>query len=166
MSYQVRPLRADDLPSVTEIYNAACRAKESTQGTRARSIKEMRHFIFEESPSFESYTCVDEGAVVGWTALTRFRLSEDVRHTAEMSLYVQKSFRQKGIGSHLAHTLLSRARILKLHCISAFVFKDMPTSVSFAERKCGLSAVGYLPEVFSYGGRYYDVLILEKLIEP
>ncbi|MHC4049470.1 GNAT family N-acetyltransferase [Bradyrhizobium sp. 25ACV] len=164
MSYQVRPLRTGDLPSVTEIYNAACHARESTQGTRPWSVNEMKEFLFEQRPSFESYTCVDEGAVVGWTAFTRYRVREDVRHTAEMSLYVQESFRHKGIGSILAKTLLNRANSHNLHCVFAMVFKDMPDVVSFAERNCGFSLAGCLREVFSDNGKHYDILVLERLV--
>ncbi|ANT54570.1 GNAT family N-acetyltransferase [Mesorhizobium amorphae] len=165
MSYQVRPLRTGDLPSVTEIYNVACRARESTEGTRPWSINEMREFLFESHPSLESYTCVDKGAVVGWTAFTPFRVKEDADQTAEMSLYVQEAFRRKGIGTALAKTLLNRAAILDLHCIFAIVFKDMPNVISFAERKCGFSVAGCLSELFSDRGKHYDLLVLERPIE-
>ncbi|MES0063992.1 GNAT family N-acetyltransferase [Mesorhizobium sp. M0041] len=165
MSYQFHPLRTDDLPSVTKIYNVACRARESTEGTRPWSINEMREFLFEGQPSLESYMCAYKGAVVGWTAFTPFRVKEDANHTAEMSLYVKESFRRKGIGTALAQTLLNRANILDLHCIFAIVFKDMPDVISFAERKCGFSVAGCLPEVFSDGGEHYDLLLLERLVE-
>lgn len=164
MSYQVRALQAVDLPSVTEIYNAACRARESTQGTRPWSVREMKEFLFESRPSFESYVCVHNGGVVGWTALTRYRVREDVEETAEMSLYVRPAFRQKGVGAALAQTLLARASILNLHCIFAIVFKDMPTVISFAQKKCGFSVVGCLPEVFSDSETHYDLLVFERLM--
>ncbi|MEI9426208.1 GNAT family N-acetyltransferase [Mesorhizobium sp. Cs1299R1N3] len=165
MSYQVRPLRIDDVPSVTEIYNIACRARESTEGTRPWSINEMRELLFESHPSLGSYTCVDKGAVIGWTAYIPFRVKEDADHTAEMALYVHEQFRRKGIGSDLARTLLNHATILDLHCVFAIVFKDMPSVVSFAERKCGFSVAGCLPEVFSHGGKHYDLLVLERSID-
>ncbi|MEI9401961.1 GNAT family N-acetyltransferase [Mesorhizobium argentiipisi] len=165
MLYQVRPLRAGDLPSVTEIHNLACCARESTEGKRPWSIRKMREFLFEAHPSLESYTCVANGVVVGWTAFTPFRVKEDADHTAEMSLYVHQSFRRKGIGTALAQTLLNRAAMLDLHCIFAIVFKDMPGVISFAERKCGFSVAGCLPEVFSDGKKYYDLLVLERPIE-
>lgn len=166
MSYQVRSLRATDLPSVTEIYNIACHARESTQGTRPWSLKEMNEFLFESTPSFESYACVDNGTVVGWTALTRYRVREDINETAEMSLYVRPVFRRMGIGSALARTLLARASILNLHCIFAIVFRDRPNVVSFAERKCGFSVSGCLPGVFSDGAGHCDLLVFERLFAP
>lgn len=166
MSYEVRPLRAGDLAIVTEIYNAACRARESTQGTGSWSVTEMKEFLFESCPSFESYVCVDNGSVVGWTALTRHHITEGLKHTAEMSLYVQESYRRRGIGSALADTLLNRASILNLHCILGIVFKDMCDAISFAERKCGFSLAGCVPEVFADDGGHYDILVFEKLIVP
>lgn len=166
MSYEVRPLRSGDLPSVTDIYNAACCARESTQGARPWTVTEMKGFLFESLPSFDSYVCVDKGAVVGWTALTRYRVREDVKHTAEMSLYVQESFRRKGIGVALADTVLYRASPLNLRCIFAMLFKDAPEVVSFAERKCGFSVAGCLPELFCYHGKHYDILLLERLFVP
>lgn len=166
MSYEVRPLQLGDLPSVTEIYNAACRAKESTQSTRLWSVDEMHEFLFERHPSFESYTCVHKGTVVGWAAFTRLHVLEGYQHTAEMSLYVQASFRRKGVGSALARTLLDRADSLNLHCILAIVFKDMQDVVAFAERKCGFVVAGCLPETFSDREKQYDLLLLEKLVVP
>ncbi|UFW51336.1 MULTISPECIES: GNAT family N-acetyltransferase [Bradyrhizobium] len=165
MSYQVRSLLTSDLATVTEIYNSACRARESTQGMRSWSINEMKDFLFESRSSFEAYACVDKDAVVGWTAFTPLR-GEDAKQTAEMSLYVQESCRRKGIGSALAHALLKRASILELHCVFAMAFKDMPHVAYFAERKCGFSIAGCLPEVFSHSGKHYDILVFEKLIEP
>lgn len=164
MSYQVRALQTVDLPSATEIYNAACRARESTQGTRPWSVREMKEFLFDSHPSFESYACVHKEIVVGWTALTRYRVREDVEETAEMSLYVKPEVRKRGIGTALAQTLLARASILNLHCVFAIVFKDMPNVISFAERKCEFSMVGCLPEVFSDSETHYDLLVFERLM--
>lgn len=164
MSYQVRRLRAGDLPSITDIYNAASRARESTQGTRPWCVNEMKKFLDESRSSFESYTCVLDGALVGWTALTPYRVKEDVEHTAEMSLYVHESFRRRGIGTALASTLLDRACILNLHCIFAMAFKDMPNVASFAERRCQFSVAGCLPEVFSCRGKHYDILVFDRLL--
>ncbi|EHR00848.1 GNAT family N-acetyltransferase [Bradyrhizobium sp. WSM471] len=163
MSYQVRRLRAGDLPSVTEIYNAACRARESTQGMRPWSVKEMEEFITESHLGVEAYTCASNGAVVGWAAFTPYRVREDVRHTAEMSIYVQHSARRKGVGCALVRTLLNRAKILDLHCVLAMTFEDTPDVVSFIE-KHAFSRAGCFPEIFSNGGKYSDILIFEKLI--
>lgn len=162
--HQVVRLRTEDLQAVTDIYNTACRARESTQGIRPWSVDKMKPFLFETRPSFESYSCLINGAVTRWTAFTRYSLNEDVKHTAEMSLYVQEPFRRMGVGTALANTLLNRARILDLHCIFAIVFKEPSYVASFAERKCGFSVVGSFPEVFSNEGKHYDLLVLEKLI--
>ncbi|MGY4509453.1 N-acetyltransferase family protein [Bradyrhizobium sp. USDA 3650] len=166
MSYQVRRFQVGDLPAATQIYNAACQARESTWGTRCWTVKELNQILFELRPLFDSYTCTHEGALVGWAALTRHHAREGLKHTAEMSVYVQEPFRGKGVGAALARTLLSRASILNVRCILGMVFKDMPRVVSFAERKCGFSVVGCLPEIFSQGGRHYDILMLEKLVVP
>lgn len=164
MRHQVVRLRTEDLRSVTDVYNAACRARESTQGTRPWSVDDMNTFLFETRPSFESYCCLINGAVAGWAAFTRYSVKEDVKHTVEMSLYVQKSFRRMGVGTALANTLLKRARILDLHCIFAIVFREPPYVASFATGKCGFSDVGCLPEVFSDEGKHHDLLVLEKLM--
>jgi L-amino acid N-acyltransferase YncA len=165
MSYDVQPLRNGDLQSVTDIFNAACHARESTHGMRPWTIEQMEQFLFEARPVFESYTCIDDGAVVGWTALTRHHVREGYRHTAELSLYVKHSARRKGIGSALAQTLLNRASALELHCILAIVFKDTPHVVSFAENKLGFVSAACLPDAFPGKEQYFDILVLEKMIE-
>lgn len=114
-------------------------ASETPQGTRPWSVKRMRECLFEEVPSFESYTCVDASVVVGWTALTRFRLRKTLKHAAGTSLMFQSQVRRRELGQPCAYSL-TRERILNLR-ISVFVFKDMPDSVFFAGQ-CGLSAAG------------------------
>lgn len=166
MLYEVRRLQTGDLPEVTDIYNAACRDRESTQGRRPWSVTEMNEFLFARRPSFAACTCMSNGSVVGWTALTRHHDNEGLRQTAEMSLYVQGSFRCKGVGSALAHAVLSRASTANLHCILAMIFADIPNVISFAERKCGLSIAGSLPGAFPDNGTNYDILVLQRLIAP
>ena len=165
MSYEVRPLCNGDLQSVTEIFNAACQARESTHGMRLWTVEQMGQFLFEARPVFESYACVDKGVVVGWTALTRHHVREGYKHTAEISLYVKPSARRNGMGSALAKTILNRASALELHCILAIVFKDMPDVVSFAAKKFGFVPAACLPEAFPDKDRYFDILILEKIVD-
>lgn len=166
MRYEMRRLEVGDLPKVTQIYNAACRARESTQGTRQWSVAEMNNFLFELRPSFLSYKCINKEGVIGWAALTRHHDNDGLKQTAEISLYVQQVFRRKGIGSALASAVLGQASAANLHCILAMVFKDMPATISFAEGKCGFSVAGCLPEAFPRTGKYYDVLILQRLLVP
>lgn len=166
MQYEVRRLQTDDLPEVTDIYNAACRNRESTQGRRPWSVTEMNEFLFARCTSFMACTCVSNGGVIGWTALTRHHDNEGLRQTAEMSLYVQGAFRRKGVGSALADAVLSQASAANLHCIVAMIFADTPSAISFAERKCGLSVVGCLPEAFPGSEANYDILVLQRLIGP
>ncbi|WP_092304013.1 GNAT family N-acetyltransferase [Bradyrhizobium sp. Ghvi] len=161
MTYELRPIRADDLLSITGIYNAA---RESTRGTRSWDVSEMKQFLFASRPSIEGYACVDGDAVVGWSALTRHHAGEGLKHTAEMSLYVQEDLRRRGIGALLANTLLERAPTLNLHCILALALKDTPDVLSFAQIKCGFSVAGCIPELFSDGERHYDIVVFEKLI--
>lgn len=166
MRYEVRRLQTSDLPEVTDIYNAAYRDRESTQGTRPWSVTEMKDFLFALRPSFVSYTCIRNGSVIGWTTLTRHHVNEGLRHTAELSLYVQGQCRGKGVGSVLAQTVLSRSNTAKLHCILATAFADLPKAISFAERKCGLSVAGCLPGALHHSGTNYDILVLQRLMMP
>ncbi|OSI32972.1 GNAT family N-acetyltransferase [Bradyrhizobium canariense] len=164
MCYELRRLRRGDLPEVTDIYNAACRDRESTQGTRPWSVAEMNRFLFALRPSFVSYTCISKGKVIGWAALTRHHINEGVRQTAEMSLFVQARFRRQGVGSALARAILSQQSTADLHCILAMSFADAPNVISFAQKKCCLSISGCLPAAFSDSGHNYDILILQRLI--
>ncbi|MGY4327446.1 L-amino acid N-acyltransferase YncA [Bradyrhizobium sp. LB7.2] len=165
MRYEVRRLQTVDLPEVTDIYNAACRDRESTQGRRPWSVTEMSDFLFAR-PSFVAYTSMSSGGVIGWTALTRHHNNEGVRQTAEMSLHVQRQFRRQGVGSALAHAVLSRASTANLHCILAMIFADVPKVISFTERRCGLSVAGCLPGAFPANETNYDILVLQKLVMP
>jgi L-amino acid N-acyltransferase YncA len=164
LSHELRLMQADDLPSMTSIFNAACRSRESTHGMRPWGIDEMSKFLIESPPVFESYVGVNDGAVVGWAALTRHHVRDGYKHTAEMSLYVEPSFRRKGMGTALAEKILSRASALNLHNILAVVFKDVPYVIASAEKRFSFSIAACFPEAFDDNGRYHDILILEKLV--
>ena len=124
----------------------------------------LERHSFHRFPGLHRFHAHDGAVVVGWTALTRHHVREGFKHTAELSLYVKHSSRRKGVGSILAHAVLSRAPTLNLHSVLAVAFKDMPNVVSFAETKCGFSVAACLPDAFPDKETYYDILVFEKLI--
>jgi phosphinothricin acetyltransferase len=79
-------------------------------------------------------------------------------------LYVERSWRGKGVGGRLLQALIERARHLGFHkmVLSAFPFNPAGLAVY---QKSGFRVVGIYKEQGLLDGRWVDTIIMEKLLE-
>ncbi|WP_340162417.1 GNAT family N-acetyltransferase [Bradyrhizobium sp. DOA9] len=125
--------------------------------------EEMKQFLFESMPAYESYVCLKGETVLGWAAFTRYQVQENVLGTVEMSVYVHQNARRNGVGSTLCRSLLRRATTLHIHSVFCLGFRES-TAHSFAQ-KCGFTLTGCFPKFFSENGNARDIMLYERLID-
>ena len=93
---------------------------------------------------------------MGWCSLTAYRGGRAaVRRTAEISYYVARSARGRGVGRALVERALGDAPSLGLRVLFAIILEPNTASVRLMER-CGFACWGRLPEVAEIEGRLVD----------
>jgi phosphinothricin acetyltransferase len=102
--------------------------------------------------------------VVGWGSLNTFNPRTAYAFVADFSVYVERGWRGKGVGSRLLSRLIELARELGYHklTLSAFPWNEGGMALY---RKFGFRTVGIYQEQGELDGRWVDTIIMEKLLE-
>ena len=162
---KIRTAVAGDLPAIDEIYNEAIEEGFKTAHTEPLSEEERREWFGNFSDeTYPLYVCEDEFGRAGWLSVSPYRKGRKaLAETAEVSFYVKRSSRGKGVGSALLSHAISEAGRLNFHVFIAILIESNSTSISLLE-KHGFEKWGYLPEVIRYDeerrGQFYYGKIL------
>jgi phosphinothricin acetyltransferase len=113
----------------------------------------MRH-ILEEYP----YLVYErDGEILGYAYAHRAFERYSYRFCAELSVYVRKDARQRGIGSLLYRTLIALCREMRLQTLYGIVTDPNEPSFRLHER-LGFSRVGHFPHAGQKFDRWIDVV--------
>ena len=104
--------------------------------------------------------CEENGEIVGYTYVSRFRERKAYEHSIESTIYLKNGYGGKGLGSKLYSELLSKVS-QEYHTITAGIALPNDASVRLHE-KCGFKKVGHFSEVGRKFGRWIDVGFWQK----
>ena len=134
----IREMRDEDWGSVSEIYKQGLEEGTSTFNTECPSFDEWNEghlrncrFVFEE-----------EGKVVGWIALSPSSSRCAYKGCVEMSVYVDRNYRDHGIGTALVNTIIREAEKDGYWSIYSAIFSINKASIAL-HKKCGFREIGY-----------------------
>ena len=99
--------------------------------------------------------------VVGWCGLIPLSKRAAFTGVAEVTTYVEEAERGKSIGSALLSAMVSLSEEESLWSLQAFMFPENKASVSL-HKHCGFRKVGVFRSLGRLGGKWRDVLIMER----
>jgi phosphinothricin acetyltransferase len=160
----VRPAKAEDAPAICQIYNQGIEDRIATLETELRTPEERRQLLADRGPRHPVIIAETAGVVVGWGSLNLFNPRGVYDFVADFSIYVERGWRGKGIGSRILTRLIEQARELGYHklVLSAFPWNKGGMALY---RKFGYRTVGFYHEQRKLDGRWVDTIIMEKLLE-
>jgi phosphinothricin acetyltransferase len=100
---------------------------------------------------------------VGWGSLNLFNPREAYRFVADFSVYVERSWRGKGVGSLLLERLIELARQHGYHKMVLSAFPTNTSGIALYE-KFGFRTVGIYHEQGLLDGAWVDTIVMEKLL--
>ncbi len=161
----VRPVTLNDAEVICTIYNQGIEDRIATLETQLRTPSERRQWLVSRSPRHPVIVAEMDGRVVGWASLNMFNPRDAYRHVADLSIYVERGVRGKGIGGRLLERLIELARDIGYHklVLSAFPFNETGMALY---TKMGFTRVGIYREQGLLDGSWVDTLIMEKLLSP
>jgi phosphinothricin acetyltransferase len=103
------------------------------------------------------------GAVVGWASLNPFNPRAAYDHVADISVYVERGWRGRGVGRRLLTALIGLGGELGYHkfVLAAFPFND--AGIALYER-VGFTTVGVYHEQGRLDGKWVDVVVMERML--
>lgn len=155
----IRTARVSDLPAITEIYNEAILKTTATFDTEPKSEAEQLEWFETHDSRHPILVAELDGAVVGWTSLSKWSDRCAYADTAEVSTYVKEGFRGKGFGRKLKEAIDAEAHRLGLHTVIARITEGNEVSIHLNEA-FGFEHIGVMKEVGYKFGRWLDVHLM------
>jgi phosphinothricin acetyltransferase len=161
----IRDAVPQDLPSMLEIYNEAIRNLTATFDLVEQTLEERQIWFNKYGGKYPLIVAELEGAVVGYSCLSRFREKPAYDYTAELSLYISPDQRGRGVGNELMKAILHRAAELGFHTVIGGITGGNVVSMKLHE-KFGFEHVGCFREVGLKFGEWQDVHFYQLLLKP
>ena len=161
----IRDAHPGDAAAICHIYNQGIEDRVATLETELRSPEERREWMAARGPGHPVLVAEAgaAGPVVAWASLNPFSARRAYDTVADLSIYVERGWRGKGVGRVLLAETITRARELGYHkMVLAALASNAPGEALYT--RSGFSRVGVYREQGLLDGHWTDVLVMEKLL--
>jgi L-amino acid N-acyltransferase YncA len=154
MNLNIRIASEADIPAITDIYNQAIALRSATADISAVTIESRTAWLQEHTPGqYPVYVAQSHIGIVGWCSLSAYRPGRmALRHTAEISYFVDENSIGMGVGSAMISHALENCVQLNIKTLFAIVLDINKESTRILE-KYGFERWGHLPNVADFDGR-------------
>lgn len=162
MKSQIRLAVLADLGEIAEIYNEEIRHSTATFDLEPVTLEERQDWYSSRDLLRHPVVVFDSGGTIaGWASLSPWAKRCGYARAAEVSVYVDKAHRGKGIGRALIVDLLERGRESGLGVVLARISTGEGPASRGLHESLGFDYVGTMHRVGEKFGRVLDVNILE-----
>ena len=161
----VRFATMDDAAAICTIYNQGIEDRVATLETELRDADERRRWLGARGTRYPVLVAESRGGIIGWSSLNSFNPRRAYDHVADVSVYVERSWRGRGVGTALLGRLVDLGRALGYHKLVLACFPTNKAGVALYERM-GFVPVGVYREQGMLDGEWVDVLVMERLLRP
>ena len=149
----IRDFTENDYTSIVEIYNHAVDEKFATADTEYVTVKsKMDWFSQHSKKTYPIYVAEEDGQIIGWCSLSPHRPGRKaLRTVAEISYYIHKDHRKKGVANSLINFTIEKARKLGFKNLITILLDLNRPSIYILE-KFDFEKWGYLPDVAEIDG--------------
>ena len=162
---EIRSAREEDLPAILDIYNHVIINTTAVYSEKPHTLQMRKDWYDDRLRSnFPVYVGDFGGQIAGFSSFGHFRAWPCYRYTVEVSVYVEASFRGRGISKLLLSALVKRAEEMNIHALIAGISADNEVSVNL-HRSFGFEEVAHFKQVGYKFGRWLDLKFLELLLD-
>lgn len=149
----IRTATRDDHPDIIAIYNHAVYEKFATADTEYVTVESREEWFTQHSTeTYPIYIAEENNEIVGWCSLSPHRPGRKaLRKVAEISYYIHKDHRKKGVAHSLITHTIESAKKLGFRNLISILLDLNKTSIHILE-KFGFEKWGHLPNVAEIDG--------------
>ncbi|SFI81893.1 arsinothricin resistance N-acetyltransferase ArsN1 family A [Thermoflavimicrobium dichotomicum] len=162
-NWVIRKATEQDLPRITDIYNQGIEDRIATLEVQIKTVKEMSQWLKERSGRYTVLVITDGQDIQGWASLNPYSHRCAYAGVADISIYIDRNWRGKGLGSKLLQALEKKAKDNGFHKLVLFTFPFNPGQGLY--RKAGFREVGIFKNQGKLDGQFVDVMAMEKLLD-
>jgi len=162
----IRPSTTKDIAEIIKIYNHAVDEKFATADSEHVTIESRKDWFAQHSPdTYPIYVAEEKSEIIGWCSLSPHRPGRKaLRTVAEISYYIHKDHRRKGIANLLINHTLESAKALGFKNLISILLDLNKPSIHMLE-KFGFEKWGHLPHVAEIEGVVCGQYIFGKRLE-
>jgi L-amino acid N-acyltransferase YncA len=160
---RLRDATQADVPRICAIHNQGIEDRVATLDVDPHTLDEQMEWFHRHGPRHPVVVAEAAGDIIGWASLNQFAARAAYRLVADLSVYIARQWRGKGVGTLLLGAIEARARTLGYHKIVLSAFPFNQAGMRLYER-FGFRTVGIYREQGLVDGRWVDTIIMEKLL--
>lgn len=162
MPVTIRRAVMADAAAIADIYNQGIAERGATFETTPRTVGDIEARL-RDRERYPLVVATEDGRVVGWAGASSYRPRACYEGIAEVSVYLDRAARGRGIGRQLLEGLVAAAREHGYWKLVSRIFPFNTASRALC-RACGFREVGIYEKHGQLDGRWLDVVIVERLI--
>ncbi|MFM9329068.1 arsinothricin resistance N-acetyltransferase ArsN1 family A [Paenibacillus mesotrionivorans] len=160
---KIRLAKTADSAAMLAIYNMGIEDRIATLESSVKDAVYMNEWMEAHQGRYAVLVAEVEDQIVGWASLNPYSHRCAYSGVADLSVYISRSHRGKGIGTALLKELDEVARSHQFYKIVLFTFPHNEPGQSLYH-KAGYRKVGIFEKQGILDGQYIDIMAMEKLL--
>jgi phosphinothricin acetyltransferase len=144
----IRNAKLEDVDRINDIHNQAINEKfKVTYLTSWTNDMMLEWFKKHDSKEYPVFVAEIDNTVIGFAYIDSYRPGRAaLKQTTEISYFVDKSYRGRGVGKQLIEFIESRCNDFGIRTLFAIIIDTNEASIKLIE-KCGYKKWGHLPKI-------------------
>ncbi|MFN3293557.1 MAG: GNAT family N-acetyltransferase [Gemmobacter sp.] len=160
----IRPARPDDAAQIVAFWNPLIRETMVTFNPQEKTAAEVADSIAAKAAADHGFLVAEvDGAILGFASYGQFRAGAGYIRAMEHTIILAPAARGRGIGRALMAGIEDHARTRGVHSMIAGVSGGNPEGRRF-HAAIGYAEVAVVPQVGWKFGRYWDLVLMQKLL--
>ena len=165
MTANIRLATTADLPAINDIYNYYIPRSTCTYQLEPEPLEGRQAWFAAHPPEKYPVTVAEQdGRVIGWGSLSKFRDRAAYNPTVEASVYIHHDFHRQGLGRTLLVDLIDRAKKIGYHSLIGGASADQTASIALQESLV-FQHIGRFKEVGYKFNQWLDVAFLQLMLK-
>ena len=154
----IRIAKKEDMAPLLDIYNYEVENSTATFDLNPKTIEQWSEWFNAHNVDNHPLIVAEiDSAVAGYASLSSYREKEAYKSTVELSVYVHKDYRRKGVATSLMKEIIRMAKEdSTIHTIVSVITSENEVSAQL-HYKMGFTYCGTIHQVGEKFSRYLDI---------
>ncbi len=159
----IRNAKHEDIVFIQRIYNQGIEDRIATLETELKDLTFMDDWFERHQGRYQVIVAEYKSHIIGWASLNVYNSRDAYKGVADLSIYIDREYRGKGVGGKLMEDIEDIARRNTFHKIVLSTFENNKLGQALYRKK-RYREVGVFKNQGILDGRFVDVMVMEKLL--